>query len=173
MNNKALFLDRDGVLNYVIFRGSSPKPIAPWSFEEFNIIPGLEHTLNKIRNKKYYLFVVTNQPDISKGILSINSLNKMHKLLYSKFPITEIKYCPHEDKDNCNCRKPKPGMIFELSEKYNIDLKKSYLVGDNFKDIQAGKAAGLTTILIKKFYNKLFDADFKISKIVELLEIIK
>ena len=170
--NKAVFLDSDGVLNYVIFRGISPKPIAPWSLEEFNIIPGLKKPLSKLKEDGFYLFVITNQPDISKKIIDYNLVNEMSEILKNEFLIDEIVVCPHIDDDNCECRKPKPGMILELSKKYDIDLKSSYLVGDNFKDILAGKACGLKTVLIERFYNINCNADFKINNFSELLKII-
>ena len=158
--NRAVFFDRDGVLNYVIFRGISPKPIAPWSLEEFNIIPGLNSVISTLKKRGFYIFVITNQPDISKGIIDIKLVNKMNQLLINQFLIDEILVCPHTDNDNCECRKPKPGMILELSKKYKIDLRSSFLVGDNFKDILAGKACGLKTVLIEKFYNINCEADF-------------
>lgn len=170
--NKAVFLDRDGVLNYVIFRGISPKPIAPWSMEEFNIIPELNSTISTLKKRGFYIFIITNQPDISKGIIDFELVNKMNQILIEKFSIDEIVVCPHIDEDNCECRKPKPGMILRMVEKYNIEIKSSFLVGDNFKDMLAGKASGLKTILINRFYNTNCKSDYKINELKEVLSII-
>ena len=172
MTNKAFFLDRDGIINYPIFRGISPKPIAPWTIEEFNLIPGLGNILTELKKNGFYIFVVTNQPDISKGIIDIELINKMNKIILDKYPINEILFCPHTDDDNCLCRKPKPGMILSLIKKYKINVKNSYILGDNFKDIEAGKAAGLKTILLNRFYNKNYISDFKINEFSEIMNLI-
>lgn len=172
MRNKAVFLDRDGVINEVIFRGSD-KPIAPWSLEEFKVIKGLNKPLTKIVELGYFLFVISNQPDISKGLVDIPTVESMNSIILDKLPITKIIYCPHEDYHNCSCRKPKPGMLITLSEEYNINLLSSFLIGDNWKDIEAGKTAGCKTILLERKYNKSVKAHFAIKSLIDVLKIIK
>ena len=109
----------------------------------------------------YYLFIISNQPDISKGHIEEGTTEKINKILYNTFPIKEIYICPHQDYHNCNCRKPSPGMIKELAAKWNIDLTKSFLIGDNWKDIDAGNNAGCKSILIDKIYNKKVLSDYR------------
>ena len=172
MKNKAVFLDRDGVINEVIFRGTD-KPIAPWSIEEFRFIKGIKKPLEKLADLGFLLFIISNQPDISKGLIDIQTVETMNNTILSKLPITKIIYCPHEDRHNCSCRKPKPGMLITLSKEYNVNLMKSFLIGDNWKDIEAGKSVGCKSILLNKIYNKAVKADFYINSLTEALKIIK
>ena len=110
--NKAVFLDRDGVINNVIFRnGNTLKPIAPWSMKEFRLIPGIEKPLFDLSKSGFKLFIVTNQPDIAKGVISQTFVEKVNKNILRDLPIDEIKVCPHVDLNGCDCRKPKSGMI--------------------------------------------------------------
>ena len=123
-SSKAVFLDRDGIINRVVFRDSN-KPIAPWTEDEFTFETNINIPLNEIKNTGYYLFVVTNQPDLYKGLLSQEIMELFHKKISETFPIDEISVCPHIDEHKCFCRKPKPGMILALAKKYNIDLESS------------------------------------------------
>jgi len=174
LEKKAIFLDRDGVLNHVVFRGGNKtKPIAPWNYEEFKLYPGLLKPLKKFKQMGYFLFVVTNQPDIAKGIISYSIVKTMNDEIQDKLPIDEIKICPHIDSDNCNCRKPKPGMIISLANKWEINLKHSFLIGDNWKDIESGKEAGCNTILIDKFYNKSIKVGCRVASLAMSVEVVK
>jgi len=168
---KAIFFDRDGIINKVIFREN--KISSPWRLEEFEIIPQVRDILLEFQD--FLKIVFTNQPDVSRGNLAIEELERMHKLLLEKLPIDDIEYCIHDDHHNCSCRKPKPGLLFQAAEKYNIDLSNSYVVGDSWKDIKAGKTAGCKTILIRTEYNKDYfdDYDFEVSQLKEIVEIIK
>jgi D-glycero-D-manno-heptose 1,7-bisphosphate phosphatase len=178
-NKKALFLDRDGVINKVIFREG--KVSSPWKLEEFEFLPGIKELLWSMKEKGFLNIVVTNQPDIKRGFLNIEALEKMHRILRENFPIEEIKICPHDDDDNCFCRKPKPGLIFEAAEKYLIDLKNSFMIGDGWKDIVAGKTAGCKTVFIRTDYNKEIiynkeiqnNCDFIVDNLEEIYKIIK
>ena len=171
---KAIFFDRDGVINEVIFRGgNNSKPIAPWKIEEFKLIPDIKKPLEKLGQMGFHLFVVTNQPDIPKGIVKFRTVKKMNDIVLNKLPINEIMVCPHIDNDNCNCRKPKPGMIISLAKKWGINLEDSFLIGDNWKDIESGKAAGCRTILIDKLYNKTVKADYRVENLTMSVEVVK
>ena len=173
MKNKAIFWDRDGIMNKVIMRNG--KPSSPWKLEEFEIIPDVKECLDAFKEMGFLNIVFTNQPDISRGFLKIEDLEKMHKIILEILPIDEIKVCPHDDKDNCSCRKPKPGLILEAVKKWSIDLKKSYVIGDSWKDIGAGKAAGCKTFLLRREYNKDYqkDYDFEVDNLKKTVEIIK
>ena len=173
MKNKAIFWDRDGVLNKVIMRNG--KPSSPWCIEEFEILPDVKRCLEKTKEMGFLNIVFTSQPDISRGLLKTEELEKIHRIISETLLVDEIKFCPHDDKDNCECRKPKPGLIVEAVKKWSIDLDKSYVVGDSWKDIKAGKSAGCKTFLLRREYNKDYkeDYDFEINSLKQMVEIIK
>lgn len=156
--NKAVFLDRDGVINRaIIFEG---KPFPPPTIEELEILPGVEKALSSLRRNGYMLIVVTNQPDVSRGKTSRESVDLINEYLLTNLPIDEIQTCFHDDKDACMCRKPLPGLVLNAAQKYEIDLKKSYMVGDRWKDIDAGVAAGCKTIFIDYGYQEKHPINF-------------
>ena len=173
MNKKAIFIDRDGIINKVVMREGTVS--SPWRLEEFEILPDVKECLGAFKKMGFLNIVFSNQPDISRGFLKIDDLDKMHKIIADKLPMDEIKFCPHDDKAHCSCRKPKPGLILEAVEKWSIDLEKSYVIGDSWKDIGAGKAAGCKTFLLRREYNKDFQKDynFEVNNLKEMVEIIK
>lgn len=152
MVNKAVFLDRDGVIN--LSKVINGKPIAPISITEFRLYPAIKKLLYELIKKKFKLIVVTNQPDISIGKIKIEELNKMHERIYQELPITDIFVCPHNKKENCNCRKPRPGMLKKAIKKYKISVKKSFIIGDRKSDINAGLNLNLKTIYIDRDYKE-------------------
>lgn len=172
IKKKAVFLDRDGVINEVVFHNSE-KPSSPWAFEEFKLISGVKKTLEKLSQMRYYLFIVSNQPDIARGYIEKGTTEKINKIIYKSFPIKEILICPHDDYHHCDCRKPKPGMLFSLSKKWEIDLKKSFLIGDNWKDIAAGQSAGCRTIILDRSYNQSVEADYRVKNLEAAVRLIK
>jgi len=99
------------------------KPSSPRKIEEFQLLPNVEEYLKNFKEIGFLNIVFTSQPDISRGLLKTEDLEKMHKIIKETLPVDEIKFCPHDDKDNCNCRKPKPGLIIEAAKKWSIDLK--------------------------------------------------
>lgn len=141
---RGIFLDRDGVLNESI--NVEGKPFAPRTLEDFRLILGAREALVTFRKLGFSIIVVTNQPDLSTGLQSWEGLRRIHSLLKSACDIDLIKVCPHLSKDACQCRKPKPGMIFEAAEELNIDLTDSVLVGDRWSDIEAGRNAGIESL---------------------------
>jgi D-glycero-D-manno-heptose 1,7-bisphosphate phosphatase len=172
--SRAIYLDRDGVINEVIFRsGNDSKPIAPWKIEEFHLIKEIKKPLQYLKQMGFHLFIVTNQPDIAKGIVEFSTVKKMNDIVMNELPIDEIMVCSHIDGDNCNCRKPKPGMILTLAKKWGINLEDSFLIGDNWKDIESGKAAGCRTILLDTFYNKSVMADYRVKNLAMSAEVVK
>ena len=153
MNKKrAIFIDRDGVLNSTGIRGG--KPYAPKSFEEFHLLPGVSDALFSLKNFDCLLIVVTNQPDVGNGIVEKEIVEKMHLKLLNELPIDSLKVCYHKQTDGCKCRKPKPGMILESASEFNIELDNSYMVGDRKSDIEAGIQAGCKTVFIEQGYRK-------------------
>ena len=155
LKNKAVFLDRDGVLNKAIVRNGKPYP--PNSLDEFEILPGTKEALLQLKSAGYLLIVVTNQPDVGRGTQHKSVVEAMHELLKSELPLDAIYVCYHGYDGECQCRKPKPGMLIEAAKKYDIDLKQSYMVGDRLKDIQAGLAGGCCTVFIDYGYCELLN----------------
>ena len=148
--NKAVFLDRDGVINKPIIIDG--KGYAPQLLKDFKIFPKVKSDVKKLKNKGFKVFVITNQPDIGNKLLKKKTLNEMHSLLKAKVSIDKIYCCSHTRNDRCKCRKPKPGMIIKASNESKINLKESYMVGDRKIDIDAGLKAGCKTIFVNNNY---------------------
>ena len=147
----AVFLDRDGVINRAIIRDCKPYP--PAKLEDVVFSPGTYETIQSLRSSGYMVIVVTNQPDVAKGIQSKEVVEAILGIIRQQLQVDVIKVCYHVDEDVCNCRKPKPGMILNAAREYSIDLTGSYMIGDRWRDIEAGKAAGCKTILIRPEIN--------------------
>lgn len=145
--NKAVFLDRDGVLNRTFFRDGTSYP--PYTMAELEILPGVPEALKILRAHGFILIGVTNQPDIARGKQSRLLVDLMNQQLLEHLPLTGIYVCPHDTGDHCQCRKPKPGMILQAAGDHWIDLAVSWMVGDRSSDVLAGQAAGCRTILIE------------------------
>jgi D-glycero-D-manno-heptose 1,7-bisphosphate phosphatase len=143
---RAVFLDRDGVISANVERDG--RPVAPTRLADFRILPGVEEATRRLKELGFVLVVVTNQPDIAAGRNTMAILDAMHEELRRRLPVDEIKVCVHVDTDRCNCRKPKPGMLLEAAREQDIDLTRSIMIGDRWRDIEAGHAAGCSTILI-------------------------
>lgn len=150
--NRAVFLDRDGVISRSMIRNG--RPYAPTSLEDFEFLPGVGPAIQTLKDAGYRVIVVTNQPDVATGVQSRETVEAMHKKLRSEFPVDDIKVCLHVDADGCNCRKPKPGMLLEAALEWQIDLCESFMVGDRWRDVAAGKAVGCKTILVQADYDE-------------------
>ena len=148
----AVFLDRDGVINRAFVRDG--KPYSPPTPEDLDVLPGVPEALRDLRSHGYKVLVVTNQPDVGRGKQSRESLEAMHQDLRARLSLDDILVCTHTDADDCDCRKPLPGMLLEAAKKHNIDLAASYMVGDRWKDIDAGYNAGCKTILVDYGYSE-------------------
>jgi D-glycero-D-manno-heptose 1,7-bisphosphate phosphatase len=146
---RAVFLDRDGVLNRAVVRDGKPYP--PASLSELEIMPGTE-ALAELKKMGFLLVVVTNQPDVARGTQKRETVEAIHDRLRAAVRLDDIFVCYHTDGDGCDCRKPQPGLIFRAAAKYEIDLPASYLVGDRWRDIEAGERAGCKTVLIDHGY---------------------
>ena len=160
---RAIFLDRDGVINKVIFRKDNNKPESPRSFEEFELFEGTEDFLKRLKKEGFLTIIVTNQPDIARGLTSRKTLNKMHNFIKDNLSIDDIFVCPHDGDNSCQCRKPKLGMLLQAAKKWDIDLKNSFFIGDTWRDVGTGENAGCTTILIDYPYNKKIKSDFRVN----------
>ncbi len=149
---RAVFLDRDGVLNRAVLRNGKPHP--PPSVAELQLTPDAKDALESLRAKGYTLVVVTNQPDISRGITSRETVDEINRKMASLLPLDDIYVCPHSDEDHCDCRKPKAGLLQQAARRHDIDLAASFMVGDRWRDVEAGQNAGCRTILIDDGYDE-------------------
>jgi len=148
----AVFLDRDGVINRAVVRDGKPFP--PSSLEELEILPQVASSLLDLKAHGFALIVITNQPDVARGAQTREAVEAIHQALTSSLPIDDIFVCYHDDRDHCACRKPNPGLLLEPQRKHNLDLSRSFVVGDRWRDIDAGHNAGCKTILIDYGYKE-------------------
>lgn len=152
---RAVFFDRDGVLNQLVMREGRLR--APLTLDDFVILPGAIEAVSRVQRAGFLAIVVTNQPEIARGQLAWRTLTMMHQCLCA---VDAIYTCPHDSMDGCNCRKPQPGLLLEAVRDWNLDLSVSYLIGDSWRDIGAGHAAGCYTILIERAHSGTADADY-------------
>jgi len=146
----AVFLDRDGVINRALVRDGKPYP--PASVSEMEILPGVSEALAALHEVGFMLIVVTNQPDVARGTTSMAVVEEINSCLASCLPIDEFRTCYHDSGDCCDCRKPLPGSLRAAAKQHDIDLPQSYMVGDRWRDIEAGQGAGCRTIFINYGY---------------------
>lgn len=147
---RAVFLDRDGVLNRAFVRQG--KPLAPRRLEDFRLLPGTAAAVRRLKQAEFLTIVVTNQPDIGNGLVTPEMVSAMHARLQARVPLDAILTCPHSQTEGCDCRKPKPGLLLEAASRWGIDLAKSYLVGDRWNDVVAGRRAGVYVIYLDRGY---------------------
>jgi D-glycero-D-manno-heptose 1,7-bisphosphate phosphatase len=150
----AVFLDRDGVLNNAIIRNGKPYP--PRDLRELVITLGAREALEELRREGFLMIVVTNQPDIARGKANRADVDQINAQLAAVLPLDAIECCEHDDQARCDCRKPKPGMILRAQERFGVNLARSFIVGDRWRDIEAGRRAGCRTILIGDGYGETF-----------------
>ncbi|HKU44199.1 MAG TPA: HAD family hydrolase [Polyangiales bacterium] len=170
--NKAVFLDRDGVINKPMIRDGLP--FAPKDMSEFEFLDGAREVCAALRDRGYVLLVCTNQPDVARGWQMREQVEEFHRYIQAQLPIAHIYACYHDDKDGCDCRKPKPGMLLSGSRDFDVELSRSWMVGDRWKDIVAGRDAGCRTAYLRHGYDETpaRDPDYEIRSLVELLDII-
>ena len=149
---RAVFLDRDGVLNQAIVRNG--RPYAPMSLAEFTILPGVREALEALARERFLLIVVTNQPDVGRGKQTRAVVDEMHARLSAHLPVDEIMACFDGDEATSTWYKPKPGMLLDAAARRGIDLSASYMVGDRWRDVGCGIAAGCYTVFIDRGYEE-------------------
>jgi histidinol-phosphate phosphatase family protein len=149
---RAVFLDRDGVLNKAIVREGKPYP--PSGLDQLRVVPGAAAALQRLKDAGFTLIVVTNQPDVGRGTQTRESVEQMNAALASELPLDGFYVCFHDGARECACRKPKPGLLVEAASARNIDLTSSFMVGDRWRDVDAGAAAGCRTVLIDYGYRE-------------------
>jgi len=150
MSRPAVFLDRDGVLNAATLLDGRPYP--PTSAAEVKILPGVPTALAALRDAGYAIVVVTNQPDVARGTRTRAGIEAIHARLRAELPVDAIYCCFHDDGDECACRKPRPGMLLEAARELSLDLAASFMVGDRWRDTEAGAAVGCRTAFVDHGY---------------------
>jgi D,D-heptose 1,7-bisphosphate phosphatase len=160
MKNKAIFVDRDGVINEVVYHSEMGIIDSPFTVEQFKLLPSVGKAINKFHKLGFLVILISNQPGMAKNQYSIDVFEKIEEKMKKELEKDNAKldaqyYCFHHPeaknkkyKKVCNCRKPKPGMILQATKDYDIDISKSWMIGDGINDIQAGTTAGCKTILI-------------------------
>lgn len=148
---RAVFVDRDGVINRNIIRGGRSFP--PHSLSELEILPGVPEAVDRLRSAGFVVIMATNQPDVAKGDLRREVVDAINVRIRERVALDDIRVCVHADDDRCDCRKPKPGMLVDAARQWDVDLAASFMVGDRWRDIDAGKAAGCRTILVGERYD--------------------
>jgi D-glycero-D-manno-heptose 1,7-bisphosphate phosphatase len=170
----AVFLDRDGVINRAL--ECEGKPYPPRSLNEFEILPDVPAACKRLKSAGFLLVVATNQPDIGRGTLSQSVVETIHAFMCRRLPVDRVEVCYHPGNglSDCDCRKPRPGMLLRTARELNIDLEQSWMVGDRWSDIDCGFAAGCRTIFIDRGYaEELRQApDFRAGSLLEAAEII-
>ena len=152
MAERAVFLDRDGVLVIPEFRDG--RSFAPRTLEDFRLYEGAADSARRLKDAGYKLVVVTNQPDVGNGLVDRSVVEQMHQKLREAVPVDAIEVCYHNNTDNCDCRKPKPGMLLRAAERLDLDCHRSVMVGDRWSDMEAAKAAGCKSIFIDLNYRE-------------------
>lgn len=166
----AVFLDRDGVLIRAIVRDGKPYP--PASLTELEILPGVAEACTTLHKAGFLLIVVTNQPDVARGTQRQEVVEAMNQALRYHLPLDDIRACYHDDADHCSCRKPEPGVLLQAAQEWNIDLSASFMVGDRWKDIAAGRRAGCRTIFVDYHYaeRRPYHPDHRVGSLLEAVD---
>lgn len=155
---RAVFLDRDGVLNRAIVRDGKPYP--PASIAELAILDEARSACQRLREAGFRLVGITNQPDIARGIADYSTVYAINRIVCEELALDALYVCPHDDADGCDCRKPRPGLIVRAARELDIDLSASFMIGDRWRDIEAGNAAGCASIFLDRRYAEKRPAQF-------------
>jgi D-glycero-D-manno-heptose 1,7-bisphosphate phosphatase len=173
---RAVFLDRDGVINRPLIRAGKPYP--PRILQEFEILPGVVESCALLKELGFLTVVATNQPDVGRGTLKREAVEILHDQLSRLLPIDRIMVCYHAGTaygGPCECRKPRPGMLIQAAAEMGIDLEKSFMIGDRWRDVDCGSGAGCTTIFVDWGYGESLRRrpDFSVSDLLEAAKLIQ
>lgn len=157
MSRRAVFLDRDGVLTETIVRGN--RAYAPVTLDEFHLTEDAGKQVARLRAAGLLCIVFTNQPEVARGMLSREVLEAMHSRLRAGAAVDDVFVCEHDPAEGCECHKPRPGMIHEAAARWGISLPASFVIGDRWRDVEAGRAVGCYTVLIQRPYSQCSTAN--------------
>lgn len=176
---RALFFDRDGVLNDTVDRGDNffvqgkkVRWTAPFNYGEFHLRSGVSELLEEAGRLGFLRILVTNQPDVTYGTMSVEEYERIMAEV-KKLPFDDIYVCTHGRDDGCLCKKPLPGMLLTAAGKWGIDLNTSYMIGDTKIDTEAAKAAGCVSILLEDGRNSGITADRRAADFSELIRLVQ
>jgi D-glycero-D-manno-heptose 1,7-bisphosphate phosphatase len=158
---RAVFLDRDGVLNRAFVVDGVPHP--PRGVQDLQILPGVVEATRSLKQAGLLLVVVTNQPDIARGQTTRAEVDAIHQQLRQQLPLDDVRVCPHDDADRCDCRKPAPGLLLAAARDHDIDLPASVTVGDRWRDVEAGQRAGTRTVYVAAGYQERAPAAYDLA----------
>jgi D-glycero-D-manno-heptose 1,7-bisphosphate phosphatase len=171
---RIVFLDRDGVINRATERDGKPYP--PRTIADFEILPEVPAACAKLKAAGFLLVVATNQPDVGRGTLDQETVEKIHTHMVRQLPIDRVEVCYHPGQglSDCDCRKPRPGMLLRAARELNADLAQCWMVGDRWRDVDCGHAAGCKTIFMDRGYSEELKQkpDFRVKNLLEAAEII-
>lgn len=171
---RAVFLDRDGVINRSVVRDGLP--FAASNLDEFEIFPEVPEACRRLKAAGFLLIVATNQPDVGRGTMKKKTVEAIHVEMCRQLPIDRVEVCYHpgHGASDCECRKPKPGLLLNAAHELGIDLARSWMVGDRWRDIDCGHAAGCRTIFVDRGYAEALKQmpDFRVKNLAQAAEII-
>jgi D-glycero-D-manno-heptose 1,7-bisphosphate phosphatase len=156
--SRAVFLDRDGVINAAIVRDRKPYP--PATVSETRVLEDAPQALALLKEAGFRLAVITNQPDVARGTQTRGEVEAINAYLKSQLPVDYFEVCYHDEADSCDCRKPKPGLIYRSALALSVDATTGFVIGDRWRDIEAGRAAGCRTIWIDRGYDEKSPVDY-------------
>jgi len=149
---RAVFLDRDGVLNRAVLREGKPHP--PATLAELRVLAGVRDACRKLHEAGFALILITNQPDIARGSITAGQVAEINARLQRYLELDDMRVCPHDDAARCACRKPRPGLLLDAARQWDIDLGTSYIVGDRWRDVEAGHRAGCQAVFVDHGYRE-------------------
>lgn len=167
-----VFLDRDGVLNQAIVRNGRPLP--PATVDDVVIADGVPEACRQLSDAGLLLVVVTNQPDLARGTTTWHAVDAINTRLTDELGLDAVYVCPHDDDDACGCRKPSPGLLLEAALDLGVDLTRSFMVGDRWRDIEAGRRAGVATVWVRSDYREPPPSapDHVVSRLLDLVHLL-
>src|SRR3954451_4362569 len=167
---RAVFLDRDGVLVETDVRDGAAYAVT--TLAEFRVVPGAAAEVARLHAAGLVCVVFTNQPEVARGTIAPGVIDAMHGALRAALPVDDVDGCPHDDADDCACRKPRPGMLRAAAARWDVSLADSFVIGDRWRDIDAGRAAGCYTVLLERDYSGAAVADAQVATLAAAVDVV-